>query len=110
MRKYEQVDMEGAGAAAAIEQAGSLGIPTRFMMIRGISDLPPQLQLPAPICPYHRHLSPATSGYADQHPEGYDLILRGIRLQSSLEQKSGICIDNSLKTILYFVQQNDPSF
>ena len=32
--------MEGAGAAAAIEQAGSLGISTRFMMIRGISDLP----------------------------------------------------------------------
>jgi nucleoside phosphorylase len=32
--------MEGAGAAAAIEQAGSQGISTRFMMIRGISDLP----------------------------------------------------------------------
>ena len=40
MRKYEQVEMEGAGAAAAIDQAGSQGIPTRFMMIRGISDLP----------------------------------------------------------------------
>ncbi|WP_348304915.1 hypothetical protein [Methanothrix sp.] len=40
MRKYEQVEMEGAGAAAAIEQAGCQGITTRFMMIRGISDLP----------------------------------------------------------------------
>ena len=39
MRKYEQVEMEGAGAAAAIDQAGSQGIPTRFMMIRGISDV-----------------------------------------------------------------------
>lgn len=34
------VEMEGAGVAAAIEQANSLGISTRFMMIRGISDLP----------------------------------------------------------------------
>lgn len=34
------VEMEGAGAAAAIEQANSLGISSRFMMIRGISDLP----------------------------------------------------------------------
>ena len=38
--KINAVEMEGAGAAAAIEQAGSQGIPTRFMMIRGISDLP----------------------------------------------------------------------
>jgi len=39
MRKYEQVEMEGAGAAAAIDQAGSQGIPTRFMMIWKISDV-----------------------------------------------------------------------
>lgn len=38
--KINAVEMEGAGAAAAIEQAGSQGISTRFMMIRGISDLP----------------------------------------------------------------------
>ena len=38
--KINAVEMEGAGAAEAIEQAGSLVIPTRFMMIRGISDLP----------------------------------------------------------------------
>ena len=38
--RINAVEMEGAGAAAAIEQAGSQGIPTRFMMIRGISDLP----------------------------------------------------------------------
>src|SRR5690606_35252520 len=34
------LEMEGAEAAAAIDQAGRQGIPTRFMMIRGISDLP----------------------------------------------------------------------
>jgi len=38
--KVNAVEMEGAGVAAAIEQVNSLGIPTRFMMIRGISDLP----------------------------------------------------------------------
>jgi len=38
--RINAVEMEGAGAAAAIEQAGSQGITTRFMMIRGISDLP----------------------------------------------------------------------
>lgn len=38
--KIKAVEMEGAGAAAAIEQASCLGIPTGFMMIRGISDLP----------------------------------------------------------------------
>lgn len=38
--KINAVEMEGAGAAAAIEQANSLGITIRFMMIRGISDLP----------------------------------------------------------------------
>ena len=38
--RINAVEMEGAGAAAAIDQAGSQGIPTRFMMIRGISDLP----------------------------------------------------------------------
>ena len=38
--KINAVEMEGAGAVAAIEQANSLGISTRFMMIRGISDLP----------------------------------------------------------------------
>ena len=38
--KINAVEMEGAGAAAAIEQANSLGISSRFMMIRGISDLP----------------------------------------------------------------------
>ena len=38
--KITAVEMEGAGVASAIEQAQSLGIPTGFMMIRGISDLP----------------------------------------------------------------------
>lgn len=38
--KIKAVKMEGAGVAGAIEQAQSLGIPTGFMMIRGISDLP----------------------------------------------------------------------
>lgn len=38
--KIIAVEMEGAGVAGAIEQAQSLGIPTGFMMIRGISDLP----------------------------------------------------------------------
>ena len=37
--RINAVEMEGAGAAAAIELAKSQGIPTRFMMIRGISDL-----------------------------------------------------------------------
>ena len=32
--------MEGTGAAAAIDQAGSQGISTRFMLILWISDLP----------------------------------------------------------------------
>ncbi|WP_348303827.1 hypothetical protein [Methanothrix sp.] len=38
--KIIAVEMEGAGAAAAIDRARCQGIPTRFMMIRGISDLP----------------------------------------------------------------------
>ncbi|WP_214083635.1 sister chromatid cohesion protein PDS5, partial [Methanothrix sp.] len=38
--KINAVEMEGAGAAAAIEQAKSSGISASFMMIRGISDLP----------------------------------------------------------------------
>ena len=38
--KIKAVEMEGAGVASAIEQAQSLGIPTGFMIIRGISDLP----------------------------------------------------------------------
>jgi hypothetical protein len=38
--KIKAVEMEGAGATAAIEQASSLGISTGFMMVRGISDLP----------------------------------------------------------------------
>ncbi len=33
--KINAVEMEGAGAATAIDQAGSQGIPTRFIMIRG---------------------------------------------------------------------------
>jgi len=38
--KINAVEMEGAGAAAAIEHANSLGFNTGFMMIRGISDIP----------------------------------------------------------------------
>ena len=38
--KIIAVEMEGVGVAGAIEQDQSLGIPTGFMMIRGISDLP----------------------------------------------------------------------
>jgi len=38
--KVNAVEMEGAGVASAIELAQSLVIPTGFLMIRGISDLP----------------------------------------------------------------------
>lgn len=34
------VEMEGAGAAAAVEDAHAHGIDVGFLMIRGISDLP----------------------------------------------------------------------
>jgi len=38
--KVKAVEMEGAGVGSAIEQAQSLGFPTGFIVIRGISDLP----------------------------------------------------------------------
>jgi nucleoside phosphorylase len=38
--KLLAVEMEGAGAASAIEQARSRGLLIRFLMIRGISDMP----------------------------------------------------------------------
>ena len=42
--KIIAVEMEGVGAAAAIEQANSFGISVRFMMIRGISDIPRNME------------------------------------------------------------------
>lgn len=39
-KKVKAVEMEGAGAGAAIEQVQALGIPVGYMMIRGISDIP----------------------------------------------------------------------
>lgn len=38
--KLRGVEMEGAGAAAAVELLNSSGIHTRYLMVRGISDLP----------------------------------------------------------------------
>jgi len=38
--KLHAVEMEGAGVAAAIEQVKTLGVDTRFLMVRGISDMP----------------------------------------------------------------------
>jgi nucleoside phosphorylase len=38
--KLHAVEMEGAGVAAAVEQARALGSDVRFLMIRGISDMP----------------------------------------------------------------------
>jgi nucleoside phosphorylase len=38
--KLHAVEMEGAGATAAVEQARALGSDPRFLMIRGISDMP----------------------------------------------------------------------
>jgi nucleoside phosphorylase len=39
--KLQAIEMEGGGAAAAIEKAKSGGRPVGFIMIRGISDMPP---------------------------------------------------------------------
>ena len=38
--KLQAVEMEGAGAAVAIEHTQSKGLPIGFLMIRGISDMP----------------------------------------------------------------------
>lgn len=38
--KLHAVEMEGAGVAAAVEQARTLGTDARFLMMRGISDMP----------------------------------------------------------------------
>ena len=38
--KLQAVEMEGAGAAVAIEQAQSKGLAVGFLMIRGVSDMP----------------------------------------------------------------------
>jgi nucleoside phosphorylase len=38
--KLQAVEMEGAGAAAAIEYTRALGLSVGFLMIRGISDMP----------------------------------------------------------------------
>jgi nucleoside phosphorylase len=40
--KLQAVEMEGAGAAAAIQDAREMQQPVSFGMIRGISDLPRQ--------------------------------------------------------------------
>lgn len=55
--KIKAVEMEGAGASAAIEQAQAYGFPVGFMMIRGISDVPRPGKLMRPKAP-----SSATTG------------------------------------------------
>ncbi len=44
--KLQAVEMEGAGAAAAVESAQEEGVSVQFLMVRGISDMPPSEPAP----------------------------------------------------------------